>query len=129
MSLSGKRTSGAAVSYLNPKTVRPAVPCSGSFWLGGPPMRRTLALHPLLHQETAILQLGNALCEIGYNFCLLLVRFDQLVCCIILLDGGIHQVIKQCCHLLCLDDFLCSCLISKGHVARGHVVDVAHFHK
>jgi hypothetical protein len=129
ISFSGKRTSGAAVSHLNPKTVHPAVPCRVLFWLGGSPMGRVLMSRPLLHWGTAVLQLCDGLCEIGHNFCLLLVSCDQLVDCIILLDGGICQVVKQHGHLLCRDDFLCSYLIGKGQVARGHAVDVAHSHK
>jgi hypothetical protein len=92
-------------------------------------MGRILAPCPLLHRGTAVLQLCNGLCEIGDDFHLLLVCCNQLVNCIILLDGGVCQVVEQCCHLLCLDNSLCSCLIGKGGVAGCHAADVAHFCK
>jgi hypothetical protein len=47
----------------------------------------------------------------------------------VLLDRHICQVIQQCSHFLCLDNFLCSCLIGKGRVTGEHAVDVAHFYK
>ncbi len=72
MSFTGKRTSADAVSNLNPKAVHSAVPYRVPFGLGGSPMGRILAPCPLLYEGTAVLQLCNGLCEIGDDFCLLL---------------------------------------------------------
>jgi hypothetical protein len=65
-------------------------------------MGRVLTSCSLLSWWTAVLQLGSGCRQSGDNFCLLLVCHDQLVNSIILLDGGICQVVKQHLHLLCL---------------------------
>ena len=114
MPLSRKRTSDAAVSHLNPKTVHPAVPHWVPGGLGGSPMGRICLPQSLLHGWTAGLQLCNCLSEIGNDFYLLLVCHDQLVNRIVLLDGCVRQVVQQCSHFLHLDNFLCGCLIGKG---------------
>ncbi len=87
MSCFGIGESGAAVSHLTPKAVRPAVPRRvPPLWLGGGLMGRALTSRPLLSWWTASLQLDNGLCEIGNHCCLLLVSCNQLVNCIIFLD-------------------------------------------
>ncbi len=129
MSLFRKRTSDAAVSRLNLKTVCPAVPHWVPGGLGSFPMGRVCGARSLLHVWTTGLQLCNGLSEIGDDFCLLLVWRNHFVNSIVLLDGCIHQVVQLCSHFFCLDNFLCSCLIGKGQVAGGHAVDVAHIRK
>ncbi len=68
MSLSRKRTSGAAVSHLNPITVHPEVPRWVPGGLGGSPMGRVCTPQSLLCGRTAGLQLCNGLGEIGNEF-------------------------------------------------------------
>jgi hypothetical protein len=106
-----------------------AVPHSFPPRLGGAPMGRALPSQSLLSRWTTVLQLGNYPCQIDNMFCLMLVCCDQLVNRVVLLDGCICQVVKQCRHLLCLYNFLGSCLIGEGRVAGGHAVDVVRSRK
>ncbi len=116
MTFLGIGPSGAAVSHLYPISMCPAVPHCVPPWLGGAPMGRALPSRSLLSWWTTVLHLGNGRFQIGDNFCLLLVCCNQLVNSVILLNGRVFQVVKQHCHLLCLEDFLGSCLVGEGQL-------------
>jgi hypothetical protein len=125
----GIEARGIAVSQFYLSSMCPTVSHSVPPWLGGALVQRALLSWSLPSGWTAVLQLGNGCCQVGDNFCLLLVCLNQLVNGVVLLNGCICQVVELCCHLLCLDDFLGSSLIGKGPVAEGHAVDVAYLSK
>ncbi len=122
MSLFRKRTSGTAVSYHNPKTVHPAVPRWVPGGLGGFPMGRLCAAQSLLRGWTASLQLCNGLSEIGNDFCLLLICHDQLVNCIVLLDGCICQVVQQSSNAAIFSAWTISC--AAAWLAKAKLLEV-----
>jgi hypothetical protein len=64
-----------------------------AWWLSN---GRVCAAQLLLRGWTARLRFCNGLSEIGNDFCLLLVRCNQLVNRIVLLDGSLCQVVQQC---------------------------------